>query len=155
MLTGGTESSDSDEHFSDAHSGLGESGTNTPVRQHPKHEKDESTHSHEKIPEVQENTTHGSDVELDEVTATSNPNNPETLGKVEVPEAQTHNQGAGDTMLDIVSKTNGRESSDHLSQVNTQSSNLESEGKIGGPDLTDEAKDTLGMSKFVCCTSIC
>lgn len=154
LLTRCKESSDSDEHFSDAHSGLGDSGTASPVRPLTKLPKVEPQPGNPDLPKTHINEAQRSDAEREEGAIIPASNSLEshadsktlthssTVGeRVEssssrsaISEVTTHEQRFDNTMRDIAD-----ESSTKVIQVDSAHSEKTKEN-----NLAEEAKDAPG-----------
>lgn len=150
------ESSDSDEHFSDAHSGLGDSGTTSPVRPLTKLPKVEPQSSKPDLPKPHIDEAHRSDAEPEEGAIIPisdslearadgkkmSPSSPiaerDEVSSVqgEISGATTQEQRFENTMRDIADESNTRGvKADFAHSAETEET-----------ELTEEAKDAPGMS---------
>lgn len=154
LLTRCKESSDSDEHFSDAHSGLGDSGTTSPVRPLTKLPKVESRPSKPDLPKTHINEAQRSDAEPEEGAIIPASVSPEShadsknltpsspVGERDesssiqgaISEATTHEQQFENTMRDIADESSARHVQADFAHSEKTKENY----------LAEEAKDAPG-----------
>jgi hypothetical protein len=176
LLTLCVESSDSDDHFSDAHSGLDHSGTTSPVVPLTGVEKVDDEASHGEVPGTHTYNMRRTDAEPYEVAVLRDPDDlgpgasggqtptpgghpiPKTvLEKVdaslshgEIPGTLAHRQRAKDAVPDIVVQASNRGSTDGSGPGDLSAVVTKGEQDFkrteDEPDLSEEAKDALGMT---------
>lgn len=151
LLTRIPESSDSDDHFSDALSGHVYSGATSPVypAEVPAHDETPEAHAHAVQSSTDLDDADSLSDEEDSVAAPtrdeSTPTPPASTTRIETddsddeePKTLTHEQTAEDAVPDIAFRTEPQKSGDELLSWG--------KSREDEPDLTEEAKDGLGTS---------
>jgi hypothetical protein len=164
LLILASESSDSDEHFSDAQSGLGDSDNHSPVNAVTRVEKVDSEQTPSDIPGTQGSIARRSDTELDKIApiteaedlwrgATAGnfsrepiPSMAHSPSQDRTPGAIADDQRPEDAVPDIVFESKEPASASGSSaEIDVQSTKRQKTVGRGEPDFTDEARDALGM----------